>query len=132
VTGTAPSDLTAVDLLDLAPFPRAVWRDDGDRVVVEAPRPTRRGVRGLAERLAWWMGPKRVRLDARGSLLWRRLDGRTTVRELARALDQAFPDDTDQLAPRLGAWIRALRAQGLIGYRGYDPEGEGSGDGDQG
>ena len=122
MTGAAPPDLARVDLLDVAPFRRAGWREDGDRVVVEAPRPLRRGLRGLAERFGWWIGPKRVRLDERGSVLWRRLDGATTVRELARILHERFPDDTDQVAPRLGVWIRALRAQGLIGYRGYDDE----------
>ena len=121
------SDLSRVDLLGLVPFRRASWREDGDRIVVEVPRPTRRGLRGLVDRCGWWMGPRQVRLDERGSVLWRQVDGSRDVRDLARFLRAAFPDDDEQIVPRVGAWIRALRAQSLIGYRGWDeapPAGE--------
>ncbi len=111
--------LEQVDLLELAPVRRAGWREEGDRVVVERPRPGGSGLRRLLGLLSFWMSPRRLRLDERGSLLWRRLDGRNTVGEIATELAREFPDD-DQVEQRTGLYVRALRQQGLVGYPGWD------------
>ena len=62
-------ELTAVDLLELAPVRRAEWEERDDRVVVH--RPPLPG-RGLRARLARLMDtrPKVIRLDELGSFAW--------------------------------------------------------------
>lgn len=50
----------------------------------------------------------RVPLDARGSWLWERLDGRTPVRDLVRDFAAAFPDDAETTVERLCHYIESL------------------------
>jgi hypothetical protein len=53
-------------------------------VVIERPRPEG----SLGNRLRYWLAVRRIRLDLRGSQVWRLLDGETTVAEVAKALRQ--------------------------------------------
>jgi hypothetical protein len=62
----------------------------------------------------------RVPLDARGSWLWQRLDGRTPVRELARAFAAAFPEDADATPERLCHYIEALVQHGFARHTNID------------
>ncbi len=50
----------------------------------------------------------RVPLDARGSWLWRHIDGRTSVRDLVRGFAAAFPDETDDAAERVCQYVESL------------------------
>jgi hypothetical protein len=68
----------------------------------------------VLSRLSYVMSPRRIRLDERGSLTWRGLDGGTTVAELAGVLRREFPDDSSNVEQRLVQWLAALETQGLV------------------
>jgi hypothetical protein len=109
VTGTDQPDFR--DVLELVPVRSAEWDDRDGVVTVHRPRPLKQGV---LSRLSYAMSPRRLRLDERGSLSWRCLDGGTTVAELAVVLRREFPDDTVDVEQRLVQWLAALENAGLI------------------
>jgi hypothetical protein len=106
-----------VDLLELEPVRLVPWREcENGRVIIDRPRPSLRGFRGLLAGVSWLLMPRRIRLDDIGSFAWRRLDGVTKVRSLAGVMRDAFPDSRDQLEERLGAYLRAMRRLHLIAF----------------
>ena len=70
--------------------------------------------------LAWWLQPRlarpyfRVRLDAVGSFIWRRCDGRTTVGEIAAGLQERFGDEVAPAMDRLRLFLRQLQDGKMI------------------
>ena len=102
------------DALELVPVRCAEWDDRDGVVTVHRPRTREGGLRGVLSRLSYAMSPRRLRLDERGSLTWRGLDGGTTVAELAGALRREFPDDAVDVEQRLVQWLAALETAGLI------------------
>ena len=113
-----PDPLDSVNLLDLVPFRLAEWRDADGQVVIL--RPVAHRGSGLRRRLVWATTPRRLRLDALGSFAWRRIDGSSSVRDVARAVRDAFGDRAEPVEERLGSFVRLLRRECLVGYRGYD------------
>ena len=114
------SHLEGVNLLDVCPVRQADWREDGEIVILTRRHPRARGVKGLAARLDHWLGTPHLKLDRTGTFAWKRLDGRTTVRELAEALRQAHGEGAEPVEQRLGAFIRLLHREGLVSYRDLD------------
>jgi hypothetical protein len=114
---------SGIDYLDLIPE-HAVGHEPGaepGKVVLLTPRyggpffgrllqPRLRGERR-------WV---RVALDARGSWLWPRIDGRTTVRELAAGFAAAFPDDADATAERLCHYLESLVQNKFLQHTNID------------
>jgi len=99
----------------LAAVPRrlATWKEDEQgRVVLERPRPTTTGLRGMGDRISWWLSPRRVRLDALGSTAWRRLEGHTTVAEVAEAL--ADTHGIEDARNRAAHFVRLLHREGYL------------------
>lgn len=99
----------------LAAVPRrlATWMEDEQgRVVLERPKPTTTGLRGIGDLISWWLSPRRVRLDALGSTAWRRLDGHATVAETAEALAAAHGIDDAQ--NRAAHFVRLLHREGYL------------------
>lgn len=56
----------------------------------------------------------KVRLDARGAVLWQAMDGRRTIRELVPVYEAAFPDDRTEAAERVCKWFYAGYESGLL------------------
>jgi hypothetical protein len=100
-----------IDYLDLVPA-RVVGHEPGaepGKVRLLAPRfPGRLLGRLLQPRLRGDRRWVRVALDARGSWLWERIDGRTPVRDLVRGFAAAFPEDTEAAAERVCHYVEAL------------------------
>jgi hypothetical protein len=99
----------------LAAVPRrlASWREDEQgRVVLERPKPTTTGLRGVGDLISWWLSPRRVRLDALGSTAWRRLGGHTTVAEVAEAL--ADTHGIEDARNRAAHFVRLLHREGYL------------------
>jgi len=120
---TAPEP-PSQEALEVAPVRTAAWSERDGRVVVERPLPAVRGLRSLLHRISALTGVRRLRLDERGSLAWRRFDGATSVGEVARALraelgEAAGADPADAEA-RLVRFVRTLRNEGLVGLAGLD------------
>lgn len=113
-------ELESVNLLELIPVRVAEWTERGDRVVLERPRPAKRGLRGLIDRLLFLLSARRIRLDALGSYAWLRIDGQKTVGQVAAKLREEFGSEVEPVEERLGHLVRILRSEGLVGYRGWD------------
>jgi hypothetical protein len=120
---SADRSLDQVDLLGLAPVRTAAWEECDGVVVITRPRPCSRGLRRVRDQLAHWWSPRTVRLDAMGSFVWLRLDGRTTVGAIAEAMTADF--EPEHLPERVGLFVRGLRQHGLVAYPGWD---EGAGE----
>lgn len=114
--------LESVNLLDIAPVRLAAWEDVAGLIVIHRPRPGRGGWRGLLDRVLYHLSARRIRLDTIGSFAWRRLDGRTTVRDVAAALRSTFGDAVEPAEGRVGRMVQVLRREGLIAYPGWDDE----------
>ncbi|MEE4271323.1 MAG: PqqD family peptide modification chaperone [Thermoanaerobaculales bacterium] len=94
------------------------WRaDESGKVVVERPKPGNRGLRVVIDNLRWLMSHPKIRLDELGSFVWQRLDGESTLAEIAEATAAAFPDRADGIDERLALFATALQHQGLIELR---------------
>lgn len=55
----------------------------------------------------------RVKLDARGTLVWQACDGTRTVAEVAHAVAERFPQETDT-TPRTAAFLLELARGGFV------------------
>ena len=63
---------------------------------------------------------RRIRLDEAGSFAWLRLDGRSTVGEVAAEMRGQLGSAVEPAEERLGTLVRQLRGQGLVAYPGID------------
>jgi hypothetical protein len=112
-----------VDYLDLVPTRRVAFEErpaagedaDGLQVVLLVPR-YRDAVWGriLQPRLGPGKRFVRVPLEARGSALWRGMDGKATVRDLLTAAESAAPGDGEDLARRVCLYLQALVDNGFV------------------
>jgi len=110
--------LKEVNLLELTPVRSASWTEVEGRVVIERIKPT--GLGRIGEKLRYWLAVRRIRLDERGSMVWRLLDGTKTVGDLAAALRSDFGDQVEPAEERAGQLIRMLHEEDLVGYPGWD------------
>lgn len=114
-----PNPFLGRDFLDLVPTLNVGSTDDPDSGHVVALLPRFRD-----PVLGRWLQPRlpaarrwvKVRLDGRGSLLWRATDGARAVRQLVPAYTEAFPDDTDEAAERVCRWFYAAYDSGLVRF----------------
>ena len=99
----------------------AAWTEREGRVVVERPLPPVRGLASLLRRISALTGVRRLRLDERGSLAWRRFDGATSVGEVARTLHAELRGaDRADAEVRLVRFVRMLRNESLVALPGLD------------
>lgn len=118
--------LARENLLELVPVRVAIWQEVEDRVVVERPRPSMRGLPGVGERLSYFLSMRKIRLDERGSFLWHLVDGERSVAEVAEAMRKRFGEEVEPAEERAGQLIRMLRRERLLAYPGWDPVPPGS------
>ena len=64
---------------------------------------------------------QRLNLDAFGSFVWERCDGRATVGAIADALRRKFGDAVEPAEERLATFIGQLTRGRLIALEGYGP-----------
>jgi hypothetical protein len=72
----------------------------------------------LSKRWAWLLGlmkkpAYRVKLDARGTAVWRACDGVATVAQVAEVVGRAFPEELDTTV-RTALFIRELARGGFL------------------
>lgn len=73
--------------------------------------------------MTYLLAPPRLRLDALGSFVWDRLDGRRSVAEIAGEVRERFGEPAEPVEDRLGAFIRGLRREELVAFPGWDRDG---------
>jgi len=110
-----------LDLSKVAPARLASWdeKEDG-RVVVTRPRPRTSGLRGLFDRLSFRLSMPRIRLDPVGSLVWRQLDGRRTVRQVCDEVRRELGDAVEPVEERVGTFVGHLFKLELVSLPGLD------------
>lgn len=114
--------LAETNLLEIRPVRTAGWTEEDDRIVVERALPPTRGLAGWLRRLSFLTGVKKLRLDALGTAVWRRLDGARAVGRVVEELREEFGDDCEPAEERLSMFLALLRRERLIGYPGWDDE----------
>jgi len=97
--------------------PGGAGTEPASRVMIERPMPPVRGLRSLLARISALTGAKRLRLDERGSFLWRRIDGDRTAEELAEALREAFGEAVEPAGERVARFLYNLDREQLIELR---------------
>lgn len=110
--------LEQINLLELMPVRLASWDEVDGRVVIERFKPT--GPGRVREKLRYWLAVRRIRLDERGSLIWRLLDGTKSVADVAEALRLRFGEQVEPAEDRAGQLIRMLHKEDLLAYPGWD------------
>jgi hypothetical protein len=63
----------------------------------------------------------RVPLEARGSALWRAMDGQQSVRDLLATASAAAPGDEEDLARRVCLYVQNLADNGFVRLAGAGP-----------
>jgi len=103
--------------MDLVPVRRIESEifDAEDRIRLLDPR-FKKGLLGrfLQSRLPRERAHVKVELDARGSDLWRAIDGRCKVADLVRLFEDRYPDDTEQAADRVWRFLAVMEHHGFI------------------
>ncbi len=103
---------TVGEILGMRPIPLAQWEERDERIILKRPVPSEPGLRGLLRRAAALLSSPTIALDATGSWVWRRMDGRVTVAELAQALAQ---EQQEPSAPeRLALFVHQLARHGML------------------
>ena len=74
----------------------------------------------LAQRFFHRPRVSRIRLNAMGSFVFQRIDGKRTVGALAELVKAEFGEDAEPLYERLVQYLKILRNNGLIDYAGKD------------
>ena len=111
-------ELEQINLLELTPVRLASWSEVDGRVVIERPKPE--SAKKIGEQLRYWLAVRRIRLDERGSLVWKLLDGATSVAEVATALHVEFGELVEPAEDRAGQLVRMLHKEDLLAYPGWD------------
>lgn len=62
----------------------------------------------------------RVPLEARGSVLWQKIDGKSPIRDLVPHYEQAFPDDATGSAERVCAYMAGLQGNSFVRFVNAD------------
>ncbi len=110
----ASSKEPEANLLLCKPVRQVDSEEEDGRVVVLRPR-------FLRGPFAWWLQPRlkrphfRVKLDEIGSFIWRRMDGETTVGQLAEALEAEFGDDCEHAVKRIEMFLGELTRGEMVG-----------------
>jgi hypothetical protein len=60
-----------------------------------------------------------IRFDPVGSLIWKQLDGRRTVAEVAVAVRREFGEEAEPVGERVGLFVSQLHQLELIRLPGY-------------
>ena len=108
-----------VNMLDLVPRARVSshWDEENERIVLEVPRFREPVIGPWIQRL---LPAHRkhflVPLEDRGTLMWKLLDGRRTVGALAREVQQAFPEDREQVPERVSQYMVGLYQNKFIEF----------------
>ena len=61
----------------------------------------------------------RVHLDEIGSSVWKLIDGKRTVEEIAKEMHLKFGSEIEPVYDRLGEFIQQLHRQNFISFKNY-------------
>ena len=101
--------------LDFVPVknPQLPWQEDeGAIVTVEV---THRGLAAKVAQIAF-NRPKvsHIHMDAFGSFIWKQIDGKHTIYDIAMLVQEQFGEKAEPLYDRLLAYFRTLQGHGFV------------------
>lgn len=112
----AKKEKRQLNLLDCTPVrePDLKWTEDENGIIT-----LHRTHTSFTDRLIHAVTKKPLRqthieLEAFGSFLWKHMDGRTTLGELATKLQEEFGDKVEPLYPRLNKYVVSMKSNKLI------------------
>ena len=105
----------APNVLEMIPTYNAAFVEENGRVIVVLPKTRNR----LIARLFPNAEPRRFKLhlDEFGTFVWRRMDGRKPVFDIAQELRRQYGDQIEPVYERLGLFINMLAQRRLITLR---------------
>ncbi len=71
----------------------------------------------LAQKLFFSPEKSRISLEEKGSYIWQLIDGKKTVYEIGKKLDEKFGEDASPLYERLCEYIQSLSSIGFINLK---------------
>ncbi len=112
-----------VDFMALVPARSCGWAEGAEpgQIVVLQPR-FRSGLLGrfVQPRLKDAKKFVRIPLESRGSFLWKLMDGKRTVGDLAMAFATEFPEDGDQIPERVSTYLYQMSQNHFIEFLNSD------------
>ncbi len=122
-TGKSPSPVTRAEALNCRPVRNPEIRDEvmesGDVLIVYPVRTKPWFVR-LARRMGWDPDKplmKKLQLDELGTVVWRLIDGKKSVREIVKAFAGEYQLHTREAEISVTTFIRELGKRGIIGLK---------------
>lgn len=108
---------SSADLLEMFPVRMVRWKTDSQgRVVLLKPKFKGSWMKKYV--LSRMKRPYyKVKLDDKGSFIWKHSDGSRNVRELAEMHKKKFGKDAEPLLERLALFLHTLDKNGFIEYR---------------
>ena len=58
-----------------------------------------------------------IALDDHGSVLWEAINGENTVLDMVHIMEEAFPDEKEDMLKRVVTFVRTLESNGFIFHR---------------
>ena len=104
------------NFLDFIPVisPRNDWHEKEDIVVIDMNH------NGVFDKVAQKLFSKprvsHIDLDAYGSFVWKAIDGKRDIEQIAKMLKEEFGDDVEPLYDRLVQYFKILYNNGFIKY----------------
>jgi hypothetical protein len=97
------------NLLGLVPRKTKEFKEEGGRIVIFYPK---YHIKAIAKKVK---NPcYKIKLDDLGSFVWKQIDGKRTVGEIARDLKERFGEDVEPVNSRLSLFIQQLVGGDLI------------------
>ena len=66
--------------------------------------------------VAYWLAPRKLRLDDVGTFSWRLIDGGRTVNQIAAELRREFGERAEPCEERLGRFMKQLQREELVRF----------------
>lgn len=113
---------TKENYLDFVPAvnPRNTWDEQDGKVTIHM---VHRGFyAAIAQKFFHTPRVSHIDLDAMGGFIFRQIDGRRTVADIAQLVKAEFGKDAEPLYDRLVKYMMILRNNGFIYYTGKDKE----------
>lgn len=89
------------------------WEVENDRVIITFKKQFTRFERFLQR---WLKGPEniRVRLDEKGSYIWHLCDGKHSIKDICRKVDERYKEAIEPVGPRVTRFLTLLLQRNLI------------------
>jgi hypothetical protein len=112
------SDQIKPNLLDFIPQHNIAWEINAENQLIVLKKPKFENIFLKKHLLPLLKDPNfKIKLDQYGSQVWKHIDGRHNVMQIADALREEFGDAVDPVYERVGKFILSLEKSNFIIYK---------------